>query len=135
MVDVATCIRDCCIQVTSRWLREDPADSLRVRATQDLQDIDSCDVLIRFTDLPPVAMLDGVSVAPRHLITGARMVEMGYALAKGKIVLVVGGRQPIFDHLPQVHHVHDVSAMIEWLRDQMHELAVLEAIKGATHGN
>jgi hypothetical protein len=103
------------ITVNSRWLREDPADSLSTRALQDLQDIKAADLLIRFTDNPVLQFIDGVAYAPANLISGARMVEMGFALALGKIILVVGGVQPIFDNLSVIHHVKDVAGMMEFL--------------------
>lgn len=123
MVDVANQIRDLYspyAEVYSRWLAESSIADLRTRASEDLQDIDDCHVLIRFTDRPTLITWhdqDGVTIsyAPAHLITGARMVEMGYALAKGKTIVVVGGNQAIFDHLSIIHHVKDVEGMLDWI--------------------
>ena len=123
MADVANQIRDFYspyAEVYSRWLVEGSDADLRTRASEDLQDIDDCDVLIRFTDHPTLIAFqdwDGVPTgyAPAHLITGARMVEMGYAMAKGKTIVVVGGHQAIFDHLSIVHHVENVEGLLDWI--------------------
>ena len=112
------------IQVNSRWLDENTEgkvvdkDYLKNNALNDLDDVRTCDVLVRFTDeefINPTA-IDGeycpdTEYVPKKLLSGARLVEMGYALAFGKKVIVVGGHQPIFDYLPQVLHVKDVTEL------------------------
>lgn len=103
------------IAVTSRWLDEHPAPTngkekfLRETALYDLADIRDSDVLVRVSD-----DLSAPYVAS-HLATGARMVEMGYALGRGIPVVVVGGVQNVFDRLPNVVHVKDVGALKRYL--------------------
>jgi nucleoside 2-deoxyribosyltransferase len=78
--------------VTSRWLRgfhEDAGQSTRERwskyAKEDLADIDAADFLIAFTEEP---------LSERS--TGGRFVELGYAYAKDKAIIIVGPYENIF---------------------------------------
>jgi len=110
IAQVAEQLRALGIEITSRWLTEetdmssDRAQFLAERAEIDLADVDAADALVRFTDtLAPT--VDG------RLISGARMVEFGYAKARGKILYVVGGHQNVFDYLPGVVHVDDVNEL------------------------
>lgn len=95
--------------VTSRWLDGshehtggDPYDATRDErsawAAVDLQDVDDADAVIMFeTD----------AATPR--MRGGAHVEFGYAMAKGKQMIVVGydgGRHHIFHALPSVVHFH-----------------------------
>jgi nucleoside 2-deoxyribosyltransferase len=86
--------------VTSRWHQgvAKPAhprdrsalshDLCRV-ASEDLHDIDQADAVILFTEYG------------KHF-AGGRHVEAGYALALGKRLFIVGPRENVFYHLPQV---------------------------------
>jgi len=75
------------IRVTSRWLDADhiptsPADRRSiVGATVDVQDIDRADTLIEFS---------GDST------TGGMYVEFGYALGRGKSIILIGSPDNIF---------------------------------------
>jgi nucleoside 2-deoxyribosyltransferase len=82
------------IEVTSRWLHEpeSPAKPNIQAAEDDLHDLDEADVLISFTE-PPDS-----DVNPR----GGRHVEFGFALAEDKELWVIGYRENIFHHLPEV---------------------------------
>jgi len=86
--------------VTSRWHNgqgkpEHPRDRSAVShdlagvARQDLGDIDAADGVILFTEYG------------KHF-AGGRHVEAGYALALNKRLFVVGPRENVFYHLPQV---------------------------------
>ncbi len=104
------------IEVTSRWLEEreaiDPRDRERHRretALIDIQDVRAADALVRFTD-----DLSQPTV-PSGLATGARMFEMGLAWAEGIPVVVVGGRQQVFDFLPNVVHLKDFTELVNFL--------------------
>lgn len=91
-------------RVTARWVHEaDPgsisfaardAAQLEEYAIRDLSDIDDAELFVFFSLDPEVA-------TPR----GGRHVELGYALARGKRIIVVGPRENIFHHLPQVECV------------------------------
>lgn len=98
------------VTVQARWLYEPvPAEYTnafrRERAQHDVDDVTSADILVRFTD-----DLSGETV-PAKLATGARMFEMGLAYALGKPIIVVGGIQPIFDHLPSIIHVENIAQL------------------------
>lgn len=84
------------IEVTSRWLlgehewsgTDDDAltvDESRQCATIDIADIDAANVVVCFTEAPR----SGPSRGGRH-------VEFGYALARGKPIVVVGHRENVF---------------------------------------
>ena len=105
------------IDVTSGWLTEEEGMQsgskerfLRERAYVDLQDVDRADVLVRFADTPRTRSV------PRALISGARMFEMGYAKAKGKGLIVVGGKQNVFDRLDGIIHIKDADALVRLLK-------------------
>jgi nucleoside 2-deoxyribosyltransferase len=89
--------------VTSRWLDEtNPADTTMdanlpwaEMAERCLADISNADSVIAFTEPSP---------SPRS--RGGRHVELGYALATLKYVMIVGPRENVFCHIVGVH-VHD----------------------------
>ena len=105
---------------TSRWLDETQCPHggeerkifLCDTAKIDFEDVKSADMLIRFSDDLSTATI------PSRWATGGRLVETGLALAWGKRVVVVGGHQPIFDHLPQVVHIKDEDELLTYLRQQ-----------------
>lgn len=58
--------------------------------------------------------------------SGAHLVEFGYALGRGKLIIVIGGRpgapteHPIFFFLPEVHHfdsIPDALAFMDWAEE------------------
>ena len=110
IAQVAARLRKCGFKVTSRWLREGLKMDMLHGALRDISDIRSCDVLVRFTD-----KLDRKMV-PAQLATGARMFECGAAWVLGKVVMVIGGHQQIFDYLPNIVHLNDVDDLIIKLR-------------------
>jgi hypothetical protein len=85
------------IVVTSRWLATEPRmrseysdEDWRNLGLIDQEDVLAADALVCFTEPPG----DGGS--------GGRHVELGMALALGRRVIVVGRREHIFHHLPEV---------------------------------
>ena len=72
------------------------------QAVIDLEDVDRADSLLFFAEDPLIG-------TPR----GGRHVEFGYALAKGKRCIVIGGEENIFHYLPNVMHFPTVSAFLE----------------------
>ena len=97
------------VTVVARWLDEPYIPVKKFEAVaheiafRDIRDIDGCDTLIRFSDV-----FDRKSMVPSNWITGGRMWETGYAYAKGKRIIVLGGHQTVFDWLPSIEHVKDV---------------------------
>ncbi|HEU0073939.1 MAG TPA: hypothetical protein VFS30_07990 [Dehalococcoidia bacterium] len=85
------------IEVTSRWLATEPrvhseysdAD-WRELGQIDQEDVLAADTLVCFTEP------DGAGG------NGGRHVELGMALALGRRVIVVGRREHIFHHLPEI---------------------------------
>lgn len=89
------------INVVSRWHSQDEADEGDEftrdpvkgvpYARRDIEDVEACDALVLFSEDP----LQGY---PR----GGRHVELGYALALGKVIVVIGQRENIFHTLPEI---------------------------------
>jgi nucleoside 2-deoxyribosyltransferase len=78
------------IEVTSRWLKAPDALS-DAFAREDIADVTRADMLLAYN--PPAYAEKG---------TGGRHVELGYALALGKKVILVGPRSNIFHYLTDV---------------------------------
>jgi len=105
--------------VNARWIKIDPTDQTFWQRTdrentrlaiEDRDDATAADVLVRFTDDLTAKMV------PSKLATGSRMVEMGMALQAHIPVIVVGGKQNLFDCLPEVRHVKNVMSLRRLLR-------------------
>ena len=79
--------------VNARWLdshfedHEVTSEYLAQCATEDLRDIDACDVFV---------LLGEPEGSPNT--RGGRMVEYGYALAKEKCIVICGRRETVFHH-------------------------------------
>jgi hypothetical protein len=92
------------IEVTSSWLQEPHNPNIQLTevsdelnsfyARQDIEDIRRAEWLVLFSQSPT---LPGVR--------GGRHVEFGYALGLGKKLMVVGPKENIFHHLPNVIQV------------------------------
>lgn len=84
-------MRQCGLQVVSTWTTQDTDTAASLEHAQsDYAELQRANVLV----LLNLCKSDG------------KATEMGYALAKGYRVIVVGGREGnIFYHLPQVEHV------------------------------
>lgn len=91
-------------EIVSRWtlpdtdhvnpagMSEQAADKERERfAVEDLEDIDKCDCMVSLME--PEA---------RNNTRGGRHVEFGYAIAKGKELVVIGCQETVFHHLGHV---------------------------------
>ena len=82
----------CDIEVVSRWLNGshdgdgDVTEPLLLRrfAYEDLEDIEKCDVV--------------VAMAGHGGVSGGRHWECGYAMAKGKRIIIVGQRENAFQY-------------------------------------
>lgn len=105
--------------VKARWIKVEPPDKTFWQRTarentrlalEDQEDAVTPDVLVRFTDDLSASMV------PAKLATCSRMVEMGMAIMAGVPVIVVGGKQNLFDCLPQVQHVKNVVSLKRVLR-------------------
>jgi nucleoside 2-deoxyribosyltransferase len=90
-------------RVTSRWLDE-IHEIGAVGARDDLEDIDAADTLVLMT-MPIGTMFS----------SGGRMVELGYAIARRKNIVLLGERENIFCHLPQVIECADRSSLLHVL--------------------
>lgn len=89
-------------EITARWVYGGEEGLTREQiALLDLEDVDRADIVISFTH-------------PRGTATngGGRHVEFGYALARGKKLVLIGERENVFHHH---HEVEVFSNVEEWL--------------------
>lgn len=112
------------VEITSNWLYEETRPPevahrswMRERAHIDLGDVDRADAIVRFTD-PETQTADPEADVDRRLLSAARMVEFGYAKAKGKALIVVGGHQNVFDFMTGVVHLPDADALVKYLSQE-----------------
>lgn len=91
-------------EVTSTWLRH-PDTENDAYARLDLADVGRADVLVAIN--PPGYENAG---------TGGRHVELGYAIAHGKRIVLVGQRSNIFHQLSDIVHVATCDLVLEALR-------------------
>ena len=106
------------VRVTARWLTEDPSPTdpierekfLEKTAIMDMDDIEQADVLIRFSDDLSHPFV------PSDWCTSSRMEESGMATAWGKQVVVVGGKQSLFDRLLNRVHIQTKEGLIQWIK-------------------
>lgn len=89
---VANRLSLCGLDIVARWVYGGEEGLSREQiATLDLADVDACDVLVAFTK-PHGTLTTG----------GGRHVEFGYALARGKRMVIIGYRENVFHHHPNV---------------------------------
>jgi nucleoside 2-deoxyribosyltransferase len=103
MRQVAALLRENNIEVTSRWLEESIPLTSQLHDTSvhynqkagalDRDDIDEADTLVLFAEDPTVGL-------PR----GTHHTEFGYAMGKGKRLIVINGPENMFHYLPEVIH-------------------------------
>ena len=109
------------IEVTSRWLTQDhtlpdaksteaakdeiPIEARRY-AQDDLQDVVSCDVLVLFSER-----------ADTQVRRGGSHVEFGFALGKGKKVVICGPRANVFHTLVEVIQCRDLAELCLVLKE------------------
>lgn len=89
---------------TSRWLDDAHINGTESECAQiDLDDIDISDALMLF------------SVGPRgtSFTGGGRCVEFGYALAKGKLLILIGEQETVFHALSQVMRFDTFQAFLD----------------------
>ena len=97
------------MEVTSRWLTEDhdlktaggaatsiDAETVRQHCHHDFADIDKAGVLVLFTAAAARELIGDDAPGADRLHSGGRHVETGYAIAKGKRVIVIGEPECIF---------------------------------------
>jgi len=83
-------------RVVARWLDEQEENSNRT-ARLCLDDVDGADIVVALN--PPAWANAG---------TGGRHVELGYALARNKRIVVIGPPTNVFHHHADIHTVDSV---------------------------
>lgn len=92
------------IESTARWVEshyddETKPEILRLEAMEDLNDIDRADMLVLLASWPREG-------------SGGKDVELGYALGRGKKVVVVGEPYSLFHYYPCVKVVASVGEIV-----------------------
>lgn len=97
----------------SRWLDE-PSPEEQVGdwqervAEDDLEDIEGADIFVLFTD----------GADSPDAWRGGRHVELGFALGRGRSVVLIGPRENVFHHLEQVAVFPDLEAWLAMLEPE-----------------
>lgn len=120
------------IEVTSRWIDESVPHTVEIKdvpevylqetSIVDLADIDSADALVSFVPSAQELVDATVSASTR----GGRHVEFGYAIGKGKPIIVVGGRENVFHYLPEsynIKHVETFDKLLTYLMESTNGLS------------
>lgn len=105
--------------ITSRWalpgsnhimpagMSAQASDAERTRfATEDCEDVRACDVVVSLME------------EPRSNGRGGRHVEFGYALGLGKKLMIIGPRETVFHHLPDVMHFETKTHLVAYMLGQ-----------------
>ena len=123
MASIADELRECGLQVVSRWHDEDTpieaelvAEQAREFAVRDLTDIGEADTFLVFTE----------PLASEFEHRSGHMVETGIALAWDKRVLLVGHKRNVFHDLAEVEHFTSWRAAREALGVPVAEVAGAE---------
>jgi len=101
------------IALTSRWIdvhgetsmqdreiRAEP-DKAEYYGQEDLDDIDRADIFIMFSDTSSTS--------------GGRHTELGYALAREKVIFIAGPRENVFQALSQVMHFDTQEEIVTYM--------------------
>lgn len=71
-------------------------DEAREHAEMDLADVDAADALVHYTAAYLQSLDPSLGEVTHKLHSGGRHIETGYALAKGKDVIIIGEPENIF---------------------------------------
>src|SRR6266702_6113809 len=85
------------LEVTGTWVFKrslGEVETFPTEAARDLAQIDEADLVVTLTENPRARR-------PKYT-TGGRHVECGYALGKGRPLVVVGPKENVFHYLPNV---------------------------------
>lgn len=93
MEEVADYLKTYGFDITARWVYGgEEGLSEPAIAKLDLEDVEAADTVVSFTFPRGTIMATG----------GGRHAEFGYALARGKKLVLIGERENVFHHMPGV---------------------------------
>jgi hypothetical protein len=104
MIIVAEKLKRAGHEVTSRWFFMDPNASWLEASVMDLADIDNSEILLSFTH-PRGTGPSG----------GGRHVEFGYAMAKGKRLVIIGESENVFHDSKNVSIYKSLNSWLDQL--------------------
>ena len=99
--------------IVSRWIWGEHAASDDAIGTGTINELERRFAEEDVADLQIAECCIGFSELPGTINRGGRFVELGMALAWGKRVMVVGGKENVFHALPQVEHVHGLDDLLQ----------------------
>jgi len=105
------------LEVTGTWVFKrslGEVDTFPTEAARDLIQIQEADLVLTLTENPRARR-------PKYT-TGGRHVECGYALGKGKPLVVVGPKENVFHYLPNVVQFDIIEDAVVYLEDLNKEL-------------
>jgi nucleoside 2-deoxyribosyltransferase len=106
MSKIADILKDFGFEITARWVYggEDGLTREQI-ALLDIEDVDKADAVVSFSQ-PYGTPTPG----------GGRHVEFGYGLAKGKRTILIGERECVFHHHPDVAAYPTIGT---WLKESL----------------
>lgn len=121
--------------VTSSWLQETkeltagalnaakdhPDAEVHAQAWRDLEDVDSAEALVLLTSK---WITQHYETPKAKTISGGRHIETGYAIAKGRIIIVMGEVENIFhrSHGKNLQTLADLNDHLLWLDSMLHPI-------------
>lgn len=94
--------------VRCEWITGAHHDTDSARCAEiDIDEVTAADIVISFTEPPGEVKGRG---------RGGRHVEFGFALQGGKRMIVVGYRENVFHHMPEVEFYEDAETLMERLK-------------------
>jgi hypothetical protein len=119
LIGYAERLKEVGFECTSRWLvvEHDGAnvtDEMRQQyGTDDLEDVGAADIMINFTE-----SRDGSTDFDlmRSRARGGRHVELGFALGRGLSVYIVGPKENVFHHVPNVIQFETFEDCLSYLK-------------------
>ena len=83
-------------------LRDATVEENLTAAVHDRDDIDEADTLVLFAEDPTLGL-------PR----GTHHVEFGFAMGRGKRLVVINGPENIFQYFPEIVHYSDIYSFLD----------------------
>lgn len=103
--------------ITSRWVLPDSDHVIPVGPSEQAEDAERQRFALEdFEDVKNADWCISLTETPRNNSRGGRHVEFGMAIALGQRLTVIGPRETVFHHLPNVEHFDEIHQfrLFEW---------------------
>lgn len=102
--------------ITSRWVKPDSDHVLPTGLSQQAADHERERFALEdVVDLRAADWLVSLQEEPRNNSRGGRHVEFGYAIARDMKITIIGPRETVFHHLPDIEHFDTVGEFLSVL--------------------